>query len=86
MKRCYKCGRIAPESKSVERRLKVQTGEDGWREAEALFPREPDYSYRTSAPYHGGYRRILGTDPAILCPKCQEAANAECAHHALTGE
>ena len=34
MKRCYKCGRIAPASKSMERRLKAQTGGDGWREAE----------------------------------------------------
>lgn len=32
--RCYKCGRIKPPSRSVERRLKAFLGGDGWRKAE----------------------------------------------------
>lgn len=54
-KRCYKCGRIAPESKSMERRLKIQTGGDGWREAEMRTEKIAAfiaYEYQTLDAFH----------------------------------
>lgn len=60
--RCYRCGRIKPGSKSMEARLKIQTGGDGWREAE-IDTRQSVMPAKIPR---------LGTDPATLCPRCKE--------------
>ena len=67
--RCYKCGRLAPASKSMAKRLKALPGGDGW-----CPPQEA-----TVIEYPGGVpgnivsrKIILGVDQSVLCPRCRE--------------
>ena len=77
-KRCYRCGRIAPSSKSMERRLKIQTGEDGWRDAEkrrVCVPRSiaviTGLGFKSVGPMYTD-EVTVGTNPDVLCPACKE--------------
>ena len=76
--RCYRCGRIKPGSKSMEARLKIQTGGDGWGQAEE-FDHHAGYIYSHSKSEDVRvfkediwHCRVIGKAPAVLCPRCEE--------------